>query len=463
MISPGDHLKVLLRSSRRVDALRQSGDLLLYVAAGAAAFFGLAARLALLISSGNREVGSFSGVGDQIRYLTLAESVFEGRGLTYAGQPTALRPPLYPLLLAGFHVVFGSHYLVAMRIFQFLAGIAVAFVCSLLGSKLFGRVAGTMVGALALALPTLVFINTELQTEALSAFLIILFWLFLIGEAGEQKRAAGIGITSGLAALLRFNCAILPVIGAIACLWLRRSVKNAVVVSLVAGLLITPWIVRNARVFHGRILFSSHGGINLLEGVLTPDGRAQGGESEKTRSVLGWLHTDIEQNSAHRLLFPSEDQLDQQARAAGISVWRDLSWRSRLRLLTGKVVTFWLSTDQLLETSSFSRKQRILRVLGVIAYWAVLVLSLVGWRSLLSTSKVSAMMIGFYAAFVTLAHLPFVMNTRLRIPFIDPLLAVLAGGGIWHLLQSYRRLMNAKVSTYSTLGDTSVRGHGPCC
>ena len=76
----------------------------------------------MLVLSGNRAVGSFSGVGDQIRYLTLADSVFQGRGLTYPGQPTALRPPVYPYLLAGFHFAFGSHYLLAMRLLQFLVG-----------------------------------------------------------------------------------------------------------------------------------------------------------------------------------------------------------------------------------------------------------------------------------------------------------------------------------------------------
>jgi len=403
------------------------------------ALLGLAARLALLVSSGNRPVGPFGGEGDQIRYLALADSILQGRGFSYGGQPTALRPPMYPLLLAGFHLAFGQHYLVAVRIFQFLIGMAVALVCLLLGSTLFGKATGAMAAAMALALPTLIFINTELQTETLSAFLIILFLLFLLAEArGEKNGAIGMGIISGFAMLLRFNCAILPAIGAIGCLWFRRSVKSAIIVSLIAALIVAPWIVRNARAFHGRILFSSQGGVNLIQGVLTPAGRTQSGDSEKVRSAVGWLHADIEQNSTQRLQFPSEDQLDKQARAAAISAWGNLSWHQRLRLLTGKIVTFWLSTDQLLETSSFSPRQRMLRATGVIAYWIVLLLSFVGWRNLLATSRVSAIVIVLYAAFVTFSHLPFVMNTRLRIPFIDPLLALLAGGGAWHLLYRCR-------------------------
>ncbi len=370
------------------------------------ALLGLAVRTAVVVLAGDRPVGQFSGVGDQVRYLTLADSIFQGNGFTYAGQST---------------------------------GIAVAYVCLLLAEKLFGIEAGVIAGAIALTLPSLVFISAELQTEQLAAFLIILFLFSLLGEIQRKKNGAVVmGITSGIASLIRFNCAILPIIGAIGCLWPRRNLKNALAVSFVAGLIVAPWIVRNATVFHGAVLYSSHGGINLLEGVLMPEGRAQKGESERVRAAVGWLHTDIELNDAHRLRFPSEDKLDKQARAAAIEAWTNLDWKSRLQVLTRKVASFWLSTDQFFETSSFSPAQRALRASGVVAYWIALALALVGWLDLLSSSKATASVIAFYAFFVTAAHLPFVMNTRLRIPFIDPLLAVLAGGGFCFLICKYQ-------------------------
>jgi Dolichyl-phosphate-mannose-protein mannosyltransferase len=328
-----------------------------------------------------------------------------------------------------------------MRIFQFLLGVVVAYICFLIAKNLFGIVAGMMASALALALPTLVFISTELQTEQLATFLIILFLFFLFREIGGKKNCAvAMGLTSGFVTLVRFNAALLPIIGAIACLWSRRSLKDALVLWFVAGLIVSPWIVHNAEVFHGKVLFSSHGGINFLEGILTPDGRAQNGEGERVRAAVGWLHTDIEMNSSHRLLFPSEDQLDNQARAAAIRAWESLSWTSRIRLLTGKCATFWLSTDQLLETGSFSGMQRRLRATGVVIYWILLALALVGWVRLFSSSRVVSLEMAFYVVFVTLAHLPFVMNTRLRIPFIDPLLSILAAGGLMSILGHALRL-----------------------
>jgi 4-amino-4-deoxy-L-arabinose transferase-like glycosyltransferase len=418
---------------------RREGYLLIGLS-GVIGLLGITLRIALVWLAGNSRVSSFSGVGDQVRYLTLADSVFQGNGFTYAGQPTALRPPMYPMLLAASHAAFGTPYLLAMRLLQFVIGIALAYVCLLIASSLFDFEAGVMAGAIALVLPTLIFVSIELQTEDLAAFLSVLFLCYLIAEIrGNKNGPLGMGVTSGLAMLLRFNCAILPLFGAIVCLWFRRSLKHSLAVCFLAGLIVAPWAVRNAIVFNGKILFSSHGGINLLEGVLTPDGRAQKGEDERVRATVGWLHTDIEVNDAHRRLFPSEDQLDKQARVAAIAAWKSLSWKFRLQLLAKKVVVFWLSTDQLLDTSSFSPAQRALRFIGVVAYWFVLALALVGWMSLFSSSRIAAFVIGFYAAFVTSAHLPFVMNTRLRIPFLDPLLVVLAGGGICILVRRYRR------------------------
>jgi len=434
------------------------------VTAAIVAFWGLAVRIALVFLSGNRQISPFSGVGDQIRYLTLEDSILHGQGFSYAGQPTALRPPLYPLFLAAMHIAFGSHYLLAMRVFQLFIGIAVAYVCFLLAKNLFGIEAGAMAGAIALVLPTLLLISVELQTEQFATLLTVLFLLFFLREIQKKNNGAvGMGITSGLAALIRFNCAILAIIGTITCLWLRRSLKDGLLVSLVAGLIVAPWIVRNVQVFHGKVLYSSHGGINLLEGVLTPDGRAQNGEDERVRAAVGWLHTDIEQNNSHRLLFASEEQLDRQARGAAIDAWKNLSWHSRFKLLGMKIVTFWFSKDQLLDSSSFSPAQRKLRAIGVMIYWSVLALALVGWVRLRSSSRIAAFVIAFYVVVVTSAHLPFVMNTRLRIPFIDPLLAVLAGGGFCFLICKFQQRRERSEALHlprvAGIEGASFRGH----
>ena len=401
---------------------------------------GLIVRVLLLIISGNTPIGPLSGVGDQVRYRTLADNLYEGRGFTYAAQPTALRPPLYPVFLAAMRFLFGSHHFLAARCFQFLAAIAMAYLCLLLARRLFGIESGILAGSFALAMPSLALVMTELQAEALTACATLLFLCLLVDAFDGSTRAAPwLGLVSGLAALLRFNSVLLLAFAVAVSLRNRRILRSALFVCLAASLVLAPWIIRNARSFHGRILFSSQGGVNLLQGVLSPQGRAQADDPELPRAAVGWLHTDIETNNASRVRYPSEDVLDRQARAAAFQAWKQLDARAAVRLFAVKVSAFVFSTDQLLETASFTRKQRLVRAAGVVCYWCVLVLAVMGWARLVKLERSLALWLGSYVLLVILVHLPFVMNTRLRIPFLDALLAVLAGGGLSLLLEKYQR------------------------
>ena len=400
-------------------------------AAIAAACAGLVVRLALTIISGNLPVSPFSGVRDQVRYQTLADSLLQGDGLAYFGQPTALRAPLYPIMLAAFQLLFGSYYFAATRILQFLVGVVTAWVCFLIARALFGKEAGLVSFALCMVTPTLILCSLELQTEAVSALLGASFLYFLICELdGRRCASAYLGITSGLSLLTRFNFLLLPLFGIAVSAWFRKSVKDALIVGFLAGTIVAPWIIRNLIVFHGSVVYSSHGGINLLEGILTPEGRAIKEQDERFRASVGWFHTEIEVNEPSRLRLGPEDQLDRQARTAAVEAWRKMDLSSTLSLLKSKFGWFWLSLDQYGETSSFSRSQRSIRRIGVLVYWVLLLLSAVGLLFLARFSRVRALLLSAYLLFITVAHLPFVMNTRLRIPFIDPLLAVLAAGAL---------------------------------
>jgi len=88
-----------------------------------------------------------------------------------------------------------------------------------------------------------------------------------------------------------------------------------------------------------------------------------------------------------------------------------------------------LSLDQVLSTTSFSLKERVIRFGGVGCYWIALGLAIAGWFSLRRTRPVIAYWFLAYTAMLTLLHLPLVMNTRLRIPLVEPLVVILAGIG----------------------------------
>ena len=63
-------------------------------------------------------------------------------------------------------------------------------------------------------------------------------------------------------------------------------------------------------------------------------------------------------------------------------------------------------------------------------YWLLLALGIAGWFRLRRLRPELAHIFLFYAVLVTILHVPFNMNTRLRMPFIDPWLAVLGGSGL---------------------------------
>ena len=84
----------------------------------------------------------WGGGGDTPAYVLLAQNILSGKGYAYAGMPTALRAPGYPLMLAAFFKLFGAHALAAMRWLQFFEGIAVALLCAATAKKLFGEQAG---------------------------------------------------------------------------------------------------------------------------------------------------------------------------------------------------------------------------------------------------------------------------------------------------------------------------------
>lgn len=395
---------------------------------------GLLLRAAVAIVPGNAARTPWGGGGDTDTYVLLARNLIEGKGYAYAGMPTALRAPLYPLLLASSLKLFGSHALMAMRWLQFVEGLAVVCLCAAIARRLSGARAGKAALLFALFAPTLVVMNGEILTEA-PATLFAAGFLWLLTEYVLRPRwnvLLGLGWVVGLGALTRFNMALLGVVVLVVVILRKGGVPRwhgaAVAILLPLGV-ISPWLIRNFRVFHGAALYSTHAGMDALEGVLTPEGRALPGDSERLRAAVGWVPpVDVETNNPSRRRLAEEPALDRDCWAATVKAWRSAGW-GIVAIEIKKLSDFWLSTDQLLWTGSFRARERIERSVGVIVYWAILALAIFGWIRLRDRNALVASTFLLYAFLATAMHVPFVMNTRFRMPFIDPLLAALAGIG----------------------------------
>ena len=418
------------------------------------ASLGIAAHLGVVIISGNQLNAPWSGYGDVSQYVTLASNLIARDGFTYAHVPTAFRPPLYPLLLAALMWLAPAHWPVVLRTLQFVMSLATAWISARLAARWFGPVAGRIALVAGLLLPTQLYFTGEVLTECTASLLGILFLLCLDDAVrfGNPRSWVLLGLIAGAAALERFNAAALPLIAAALALgWPILPVpEGAQSFAKVSGrwrslalfvapcaIVIGPWLAYTAIAFHGHALYSTHTGFGVVEGVLSPTGRAQEGESARLIEALGWTNSTVETNTPQRPYLRDEVALNRQAMRVALKLWRHVGWRI-VPIMAEKLGAFWLSTDQIFHLSMVSPRYRVVRRTGVAAYWVVLLLAIAGWFHLRSLQPNAARMFFFYAIVLTAMHLPLTMNTRLRSPLFDPVLVSLAGGGWLSLSDRFR-------------------------
>jgi len=396
---------------------------------------GVILRLLVVALPGNAPRTPWGGGGDTDAYILLAQNLAAGQGYAYAGQPTAYRPPAYPYLLAASMNLFGSHAIAAVRWLQFLAGLLTVYLCSVIAGMLFGAGAKKPALIVALFFPTLIIMTGEILTEALATLVSIVFLYLLVRffDRPSWGLLTALAAVVGFATLVRFNMALFGFVVLWAVVfWKTPLVKwRAVALTiLLPAAIVSPWLIRNYLVFHGALVLSTEGGPTAAMGILAPQGRALPGDSERLIAALGWLPPmQLETNDPSRLALGDEAVLNRRAWKVTLGLWRRAGWRL-VPLTLEKLSYFWLSTDQLFSTESFRWIVRVARSTGVLFYWALLVLGIAGWFRLRASKPHLAHIILFYAILVTILHVPFNMNTRLRMPFIDPWLAVLAAAGL---------------------------------
>jgi len=394
---------------------------------------GVLLRAGFVVLANPQDPTFHSGGSDAPAYITLAGNLLNHQGFRYSGMPSAFRPPGYPLILAGFMQVFGQHYISAMRFLQFILGLLTVMICARVSARWFSGEAGRATLAIGLLLPTLIFPTAQILTECIAAFLTALFLLFLVEqqEVGGFRSAAALGITGGLEALIRFNAAALPFFGLWA-VWRSKQkggqVVRAGIIVVVTAAVVSPWFIRNEMVFHGAVLYSTHTGANAVQGVVSTQGRTQPGDTGKLREAMGWTLSELETNDPSRRSLPSELELNRRALRIVPRLWKEKGWAA-IPLVGRKILDFWLSADQVLDTRMFTTRDRLIRVAGVASYLVALALAMAGINWLRSRRPQIAEIFLLYMVLFTVLHLPLVMNTRLRIPLMEPLVIILAGVG----------------------------------
>ena len=248
--------------------------------------------------------------GDPHNYLRLAHALGAGQGLALPGPgngpwaPTALFPPVLPLLLAGAGKVFALNA-VTLTFVNTLIDAAAALLLGRLAKQLGRPDLGVPLGLAYLVWPSIAFMAPLAYKEGLIIALLLASLVALLEEArrGGWRWAALSGLAAGALILTQPGIAPLLPFAFLALApsfdsrgrWFRASLIAAGVTLAV----MLPWWARNAAVFGQFIPFTSSGGLSLWQGAhpaggmqwqLPPPEWGRGGEmaAEQSARSAAW-------------------------------------------------------------------------------------------------------------------------------------------------------------------------------
>ncbi len=344
--------------------------------------------------------------------------------------PTAYRPPLYPLLIAGTISLFHSHRALA-GVHLVLGTLTVGLTVSAARKLKLDR--GALVAGLLVALDPLLLHHTpQVMTETLAAFLVTLI-LWMASWPESLGKRVSLGGTLGLACLCRPTFFVVAaIVFLLDCIQALREKRLAAVVPLwIMGTalfaVILPWGVRNRLVLNHWTVATTHGGYTLYLGhnsvyttLVVQDETGDGSRNyNEIAAILPELNP-LEIPWRSRADF--EPMVDQHYSSQAVQYIQENPWdsfRSNLTLLRRMWSVMPTSSDaipQVVRTAIglFYGVTFTLALFGLFSLWRV------GWRPWL---PVLALLIGF-----TAVHFFYWADMRMRTP-LSPAIALLAGLG----------------------------------
>jgi 4-amino-4-deoxy-L-arabinose transferase-like glycosyltransferase len=283
-------------------------------------------------------------------YDTLGWQLAQGKGYTDSdGEPTAYRPPVYPVVIGLIYFVAG-HDPVWVRWVQAFIGAWTCVLVYLLTRRVFKN--GTPAGLMAAMYPPLIVSTVEILTETLFTFLLLAAVYLVVSKNGKWWRITS-GFTLGLALLTRpMAVFFIPFLG----YWMfaKGARKDLAFVALGFVLVMTPWAARNYARLGAFVPFANVGGLALYNSYIVPpggfgfnclDGVGEAyvqieNETERSRYLVGRTMKFISQNPLQavnlgvlkllHLLYPFD------------GYWSAVSFGSKFNVFWGVIVSFAL-------------------------------------------------------------------------------------------------------------------------
>ena len=431
----------------------------LHLAMGLLLVFGLSIRLAL------GWYQSSDLLADNDGYIAHAKPVAAGAGFhgPYTNRPTAFRPPGYPILL-GALMASGASDSAAVAIASVMSCLAIfaltrtlALQCGVDPNWSLLAVLGVTIDPLLVRYSILPM--TEVPCAAILLAAIVTFLKFLNSRFSNNGGSIGYATLSGLffgiGTLIRpvvmIVCAFLTLYafyatwrerksGAIEAEvssgWFRRLLITSTP-ALIAGLVLCPWVIRNAICFHHFIPATTHGGYTLALGN-NPDFYRDvvNGQDEfpwEGPALDAWQKRMILESGEQGLLTAGEPAVDAWYYSQATAAMR-ADPRSFLKATALRLERFWA-----ISTASSSEDHPLATGLVMIWYgilWIGLILQMThAWSGNHSPEHRSLVVLWLTIMAFVVMHSVYWTDTRMRAP-VMPLMIVISVSG-WQSAATY--------------------------
>jgi hypothetical protein len=372
---------------------------------------------------------------DTDAYLAIAQNLLDGNGFcSTPGQPTAFRPPLYPLLVS-VSLYCGGH--AAIGVVQIVLGTATVWLTWRIARCCqFSQQTSLLAAAIIAVDPLLVEYSTQAMTETLSTFLVTLLLLATLRSDHGARKGIVVGVVFGLAALCRPSIWAFGGLAAVG--WLvvalanrsshsgsdcgGRLFRGKTVFACAAAVAVTvsPWVIRNTLQFGRPVLMTTHGGYTLLlgnnetffrevvsgeRGTVWEGSSLKAWQAEKERQLLG-------------IGIARDNELSRDAAFSGLAKQWIVEYPYRfLRTCMFRIQRFWACWPSV----SVGIPSAIVQIVGAyyLGTFALAVVGVFRWRRVwLNHWTLPALVLS-----LTLVHAVYWSNARMRSAIV-PVVAV---------------------------------------
>lgn len=213
---------------------------------------------------------------DDVKFIRSAWILAETGNYVYHNppNPTVFMMPGLPFSVAFFVLIFGKFgALTAFRIFQAVLQTLGLLLIFFIGRRIFNSKVGVAAAILDAFCIAEIWTANLFLTETCFKFFVLLLIYFTIYAIKEKKTRYYVlgGIAWGLATLFRPTIATFPII--ILIMWIKEKytikemVKYTVIVSAIFCLILSPWWIRNYRIFHRFIPLTLATGNPMMQGT----------------------------------------------------------------------------------------------------------------------------------------------------------------------------------------------------